>query len=57
MREVMETALRHYLEQTAKKPNAFRLKDRSFKGDGVREGIDEGSWEQIRGLIYEGRGG
>lgn len=57
MREVMEAALRNYLEQTAEKPKTFRLKDRSFRGNGVREGIDEGSWEQIRGLIYEGHGG
>lgn len=53
----METALRSYLEQTAEKSKEFPIEDRSFKGNGVQEGITEGSWEQIRGLIYEERGG
>ncbi len=35
----------------------FRLRDGSFKGKGLQPGVDLSNWEQIRSLIYEGRGG
>jgi hypothetical protein len=34
----------------------FQLKNESFAGKGVRSGVDEGCWVEIRDLIYEGRG-
>ena len=57
MRELMETALRLYLDRLKQPRKKFRFQNHSFKGDGVCEGIEEGAWEQIRGKIYEGRGG
>jgi hypothetical protein len=57
MREMMEAALRLYLDQLKKPGELFTFRNHSFKGNGVCEGIEEGSWEQIRGMIYEGRGG
>jgi hypothetical protein len=36
---------------------AFRLRTASFRGTGLQAGIHEGSWEQVRELIYGGRGG
>ncbi|MFP4483854.1 MAG: ribbon-helix-helix protein, CopG family [Spirochaetaceae bacterium] len=57
MREVMETALRQYLAERDGTPGTYRLPDHTFTGNGVREGVEEGAWEQIRGMIYEGRGG
>lgn len=57
-REVVEMALRLFLKQQkadSKKP--FKLRDGSFKGNGLVEGLQEGDWETIRSLIYEGRGG
>ncbi len=34
----------------------FRLKNAGFGGKGVRPGVEEGRWSEIRDLIYEGRG-
>lgn len=57
MRVMMEAALRLYLDQLKKPRDQFAFQNHTFKGNGVCEGIEEGSWEQIRGMIYEGRGG
>jgi len=35
----------------------FRLRPASFRGDGVRPDISLEQWDEIRGLIYGGRGG
>ncbi len=35
----------------------FRLRKASFKGKGLQPGLEDGSWERIRDLVYEGRGG
>ena len=35
----------------------FHLKDASFQGEGLQPEMEAASWETIRGLIYEGRGG
>lgn len=34
----------------------FRLRRASFRGQGLHPDVQEGSWECIRTLIYEGRG-
>jgi hypothetical protein len=39
-----------------KRRGRFRLRDGSFKGKGLQPGVDLSNWEQIRSLIYEGRG-
>ena len=57
MKELMETAIRRYLESARSAEHGYRFENHSFKGTGVCEGIEEGSWEHIRGMIYEGRGG
>jgi hypothetical protein len=36
---------------------AFQLRPGSFRGDGVRPDVSLEQWEQVRGLIYGGRGG
>jgi hypothetical protein len=35
----------------------FSLRPASFRGDGVRPDVSLESWEDVRGLIYGGRGG
>jgi hypothetical protein len=55
LRELVEDGLRRAIEEREKRP-PFRLRRASFRGEGVQPGIVEGSWEQIRDLIYEGRG-
>ncbi len=57
MKELMETALRLYLDKQERPQKKFRFINHSFKGNGVCDGVEEGAWEKIRGTIYEGRGG
>ena len=56
-KEIVETALRRFLEQEKARNASFRLRDASVGGDGLQPGVQEGNWDQIRSLIYEGRGG
>jgi hypothetical protein len=56
LKNLVERGLKHVLDEpTRKKP--FKLRDASFKGKGLRPELRDASWEQIRALIYEGRGG
>lgn len=57
MRAVIERALRDLFAKEAQGPKKpFVLKDGSFGGSGYVEGINEGDWDKIREIIYEGRG-
>ncbi len=56
-RQVVESALSEFLARHKKNAKPFKLKKHPFKGDGLVEGLNEGDWETIRSLIYEGRGG
>jgi hypothetical protein len=57
MKEIIESALRRYFEEESAADEPYRFENHPFEGRGVREGIDEGSWETLRSRIYEGRGG
>jgi hypothetical protein len=57
MRELIEAALRIYLDRNKADSPRYRFTNHSFKGEGVCEGVEEGAWETIRAKIYEGRGG
>ena len=35
----------------------FRLRPASFRGNGLRPDVSLEQWDQIRGMIYGGRGG
>ena len=54
VRALIEEGLRKVLA-AREKPGAFRLRKVSFRGEGLAVG--EISWERIRELAYEGRGG
>jgi hypothetical protein len=56
VRALIEEGLRLAVAQRRRRPR-YRMRDASVEGQGLQEGITEGSWEQIRDLIYEGRGG
>ena len=56
IRALIEQALRRMVQERATRP-PFHLRTASFAGAGLQAGIREGSWEQVRELIYEGRGG
>lgn len=55
VRALIEEALRKTLADRAQETQ-FELEDRSVEGEGLQPGIEEGNWEQIRAMIYEGRG-
>jgi hypothetical protein len=54
LRALIEQGLRRMLAE--KKP-AFRLRDASFGGNGLRPELRDAGWDQLREMIYEGRGG
>ena len=51
LEEGLRMAIRHRSDAAP-----FVLRDASVKGQGVQPGVVEGSWEQVRDEIYEGRG-
>lgn len=56
VRGLIEQALRRLIQERANR-STFHLRPASFRGSGLQGGVREGSWEQMRELIYEGRGG
>ena len=56
LRSLVEEGLRLVLRERAA-ASEFKLDKATFKGKGLQPQVRDGSWEQIRDLIYEGRGG
>ena len=56
VRALVETGLRRVLSERKKK-GTFKLRKASFKGRGLQPGVADASWERIREMAYEGRGG
>lgn len=56
VRSLIEEGLRRVLDG-ASAAEGFRLPDASVPGRGLGPHVREGSWETVRALIYEGRGG
>jgi hypothetical protein len=56
LRALIEQGLRQVIEQRRTR-RPFRLRKATFKGEGLLPHADEESWERIRSLIYEERGG
>ncbi len=52
---LIEEGLRRIVEERQRR-TTFRLRCASFHGQGLHPDVQEGSWERIRSLIYEGRG-
>ena len=56
MRALVERGLRRVVIET--KPGApFKLRRASFKGKGLQAEVRGASWDRLRDLAYEGRGG
>ena len=56
LRALVEEGLRRIIAER-RRTGAFRLRKATFKGTGLQAGMAAVSWERIRDLAYEGRGG
>ena len=56
LRALVEQGLRRVLADRKRKPK-FRLRKATFKGQGLHPDVQGLSWDQIRELSYERRGG
>lgn len=56
VRALVELGLRRLIAEK-KSAGPFRLRKASFKGKGLQPGVKDASWERLRELAYEGRGG
>lgn len=55
LRELIEAGLRAILRERRAK-TSFRLRDASFRGNGLQPEFRGADWERIREAAYEGRG-
>jgi len=53
LKALVESGLRRELAEHRGKGAPFRLRDASFRGEGLQPGVANGSWEAIRDAIYE----
>ncbi|MBM4337986.1 MAG: DUF2191 domain-containing protein [Deltaproteobacteria bacterium] len=56
LKALVEEGLRRIISDR-KKRNGFRLRKATFKGNGIQPHLADASWDRIRELGYEGRGG
>jgi Arc/MetJ family transcription regulator len=56
LKALVESALRQLVAQSRDEPPPFRLQSVTFDGDGLLPEIEQGGWERIRDVIYQGRG-
>ena len=57
LRALVEEGLRLVIERDPERPRTKPFRLVTFRGRGTQPGIEEGDWETIRSLIYEGHGG
>jgi hypothetical protein len=56
VKALIELGLRRVIAEK-RRSAPFRLRKASFKGKGLRPELQHASWERLRELAYEGRGG
>jgi hypothetical protein len=57
LRALLQAALTEFLAPRRRSSKKHVMNDASFRGSGLAPGVREGDWDQIRAMIYEGRGG
>lgn len=55
LRALVEEGLEKVLRDL-RNPKPYKLKDGSFGGQGLQPGQENLSWEELRDMLYEGRG-
>ncbi|GMU53270.1 MAG: hypothetical protein AMXMBFR33_24160 [Candidatus Xenobia bacterium] len=56
VRALVEEGLRRVLEERQRKAGSFQLRKVTFRGEGLHPDLADGSWDTVRGLIYDGHG-
>lgn len=56
LKALVEDGLRRIINDR-ERPAAFRLRKATFRGEGLQPHVAGASWDQIRDMSYEGRGG
>ena len=56
VKALVEEGLRRIISNRKRK-SVFRLRKATFKGKGLQPHAADASWEQIRDMTYQGRGG
>jgi hypothetical protein len=56
LRALIEEGLRRIVAER-KRPGGFRLRKATFKGDGLQPAVAGSSWDRLREMAHEGRGG
>jgi len=56
MKALIEAGLRRVISEH-KKRERFKLRKATFKGKGLQPDFEGASWEKLRDVSYEGRGG
>jgi hypothetical protein len=56
LKALVQEGLRRVLDERKHK-KGFKLRKASFKGEGLNPELEQASWERIRDMAYEGRGG
>ena len=56
LKALVEEGLRKIISDR-KRRKGFQLRKATFKGNGLQPHLEGASWDQIRELSYEGRGG
>lgn len=56
LKALVEEGLRWVVSERGRR-NRFRLRKATFRGQGLQPHLAGASWEQVRELSYEGRGG
>lgn len=56
LRALLEEGLRRVLADRRRRDSAFRLRDASFKGEGLSPEFEGRSWPAVRDEIYRERG-
>jgi len=57
LRALVEEGLRLVLAREEARPEVEEFRLGTWRGKGTQSGIEEGHWDTLRGLLYEGRGG
>jgi hypothetical protein len=56
LRALIEEGLRRIVAER-KRPGVFRLRKATFKGEGLQPAVAGSSWDRLREMACEGRGG